>query len=213
MNRGIYIVANDKVIESAIALLASIRLYNCQVPIFLIPFDGNYQQVAAALSSLYGVQLFPNLGFVEQFTREIGQIFDRTFLALPNKMRKLCAWFGPLDEFLYIDTDIIVFEDIAANLNKLSEVDFFCCDYHHLSEKLRNVFSPVIKEKNIFTDSQLQDVFNSGFWASRKGTITESQMYEILRECSQHREYFDFTQNVTDQPILNYLILKLIVKR
>ncbi|WP_293334904.1 Npun_R2821/Npun_R2822 family protein [Microcoleus sp. CAWBG58] len=213
MNRGIYIVANDKVMESAIALLASIRLYNSQVPVFLIPFDDNYLQVAAALSSLYEVQLYPNLGFVEQFTRQIGEIFDRDFLALPNKMRKLCAWFGPLDEFLYIDTDIIVFEDIAANLNKLSEVDFFCCDYHHLGEKLRNVFSPVVKEKNIFTDSQLQDVFNSGFWASRKGTITESQMYEILRECSQHREYFDFAQNVTDQPILNYMILKLIVKR
>ncbi|WP_293353819.1 MULTISPECIES: Npun_R2821/Npun_R2822 family protein [unclassified Microcoleus] len=213
MNRGIYIVANDKVIESAIALLASIRLYNSQVPVFLIPFDDDYLQVAAALSSLYGVQLYPNLGFVEQFTRRIGEMFDRDFLALPNKMRKLCAWFGPLDEFLYIDTDIIVFEDIAANLNKLSEVDFFCCDYHHLGEKLRNVFSPVVKEQNIFTDSQLQDVFNSGFWASRKGTITESQMYEILRECSQHQEYFDFTQNVTDQPILNYMILKLIVKR
>ncbi len=213
VSRGIYIVANDKVMESAIALMASIRLYNCQVPVFLIPFDDNYQQVAAALSSLYGVRLFPNLEFVQQFTREIGQMFDRTFLALPNKMRKLCAWFGPLDEFLYIDTDIIVFEDIAANLNKLSEVDFFCCDYHHLSEKLRNVFSPVIKEQNIFTDSQLQDVFNSGFWASRKGTITESQMYNILRECAQHREYFDFTQNVTDQPILNYMILKLIPKR
>ncbi|MCC3406565.1 MAG: methionine synthase [Microcoleus sp. PH2017_10_PVI_O_A] len=213
MSRGIYIVANDRVMESAIALLASIGLYNSQVPVFLIPFDDNYLQVAAALSSLYGVQLYPNLGFVEQFTREIGQIFDRNFLALPNKMRKLCAWFGPLDEFLYIDTDIIVFEDIAANLNKLSEVDFFCCDYHHLSEKLRNVFSPVVKEQNIFTDSQLQDVFNSGFWASRKGTITEAQMYETLRECAQHREYFDFTQNVTDQPILNYMILKLIVKR
>ncbi|MGB8688679.1 MAG: hypothetical protein WCD53_15280, partial [Microcoleus sp.] len=50
LNRGIYIVANDQVMESAIALLNSIRLYNCQVPIFLIPFDENYQQVAAALS-------------------------------------------------------------------------------------------------------------------------------------------------------------------
>ncbi len=213
MNRGIYIVANDKVIESSIALVNSIRLYNCQVPIFLIPFDDNYQQVAAALNRLHHVRLFPNLGSVEQFTREIGQMFDRNFLALPNKMRKLCAWFGPLDEFLYIDTDIIVFEDIAANLDKLSEVDFFCCDYHYLSEKLRNVFSPIVKEEHIFTDSELQDVFNSGFWASRKGTISESQMYEILRECSQHREYFDFTQNVTDQPILNYIILKLIPKR
>ena len=69
MNRGIYIVANDRVIESSIALLNSIRLYNSQVPIFLIPFDENYRQVVAARSSRYNVQLVPNLVFVEQFTR------------------------------------------------------------------------------------------------------------------------------------------------
>lgn len=213
MTRGIYIVGNDRVMENAIALLNSIRCYNPEVPIFLIPFNADYQKIAATLSTLHGVQLFPNLEFIEQFTLKIAEIFDRNFLALPNKMRKLAAWFGPLDEFIYIDTDIIVFEDIASNLSRLSEVDFFCCDYHHASEKLRNVFSPLVKEQNIFTNEQLQDVFNSGFWGSRKGTIAEQQMYDILKECSEHKEYFDFTQNVTDQPILNYLILKLISKR
>jgi hypothetical protein len=213
MNRGIYIVANNKVMENAIALLNSIRFYNQEIPIFLIPFNDDYDQIAATLINLHGVQLFPNLELIEKFTRQIAAIFDRDFLALPHKMRKLAVWFGPLDEFIYIDTDIIVFEDIAANLNKLSEVDFFCCDYHHLNEKLRNIFSPLVKEQHIFTEQELQDVFNSGFWASRKGIITEQQMYQILRSCSQHREYFDFTQNVTDQPILNYLVLKLINKR
>ena len=213
MNRGIYIVGNDKVMENAIALVNSIRCYNQEIAIFLIPFNDDYQKIAATLSRLHGVQVFPNLEFVEQFTRKIAEIFDRNFLALPNKMRKLAVWFGPLDEFIYIDTDIIVFEDIAANLNKLSEVDFFCCDYHHANEKLRNIFSPLVKEEHIFTEKELEDVFNSGFWASRKGTITEQQMYSILRECSQHKEYFDFTQNVTDQPILNYMILKLVSKR
>ena len=213
MTSGIYIVGNDRVMENAIALLNSIRCYNIEVPIFLIPFNAEYQKIAATLSTLHGVQLFPNLEFIEQFTIKIAEIFDRNFLALPNKMRKLAAWFGPLDEFIYIDTDIIVFEDIASNLSILSEVDFFCCDYHHASEKLRNIFSPLVKEQNIFTNEELQDVFNSGFWGSRKGSITERQMYDILKECSQHKEYFDFTQNVTDQPILNYLILQLISKR
>lgn len=213
MNRGIYIVANNKVIENAIALLNSIRCYNQEVPIFLIPFNDDYQKIAARLRNLHGVQLFPELEFIQQFTRQVADIFDRDFLALPHKMRKLAVWFGPLDEFIYIDTDIIVFEDIAGNLDKLSEVDFFCCDYHHVNEKLRNIFSPLVKEQHIFTEVELQDVFNSGFWASRKGIITEQQMYDTLRECSQHREYFDFTQNVTDQPILNYLVLKLINKR
>lgn len=213
MDRGIYIVANDRVMENSIALLNSIRCYDQEVPVFLIPFNDAYYKVADTLTRLHKVQIYPDLELVDKFTRRIGEIFDRDFLALPNKMRKLVTWFGPLDEFIYIDTDIIVFEKIADNLDKLSEVDFFCCDYHHASEKLRNIFSPLVKEQQIFTEEQLQDVFNSGFWASRKGAITEQQMDDTLRECSMHREYFDFSQGVTDQPILNYLVLKLIPKR
>ncbi|MBD2388061.1 Npun_R2821/Npun_R2822 family protein [Cylindrospermum sp. FACHB-282] len=213
MIRGIYIVANDRVIENAIALLNSIRYYDQEVLIYLIPFNENYHKVADKITTLHNVQIFPDLELIEKFTLSIGEIFDRDFLALPNKMRKLVAWFGPLDEFIYIDTDIVVFEKIADNLDKLTEVDFFCCDYHHANDKLRNIFSPLVREQQIFTDAQLEDVFNSGFWASRKGTITEQQMDEALRECATHREYFDFSEGVTDQPILNYLVLKLIAKR
>lgn len=213
MNRGIYIVANDRVIENSIALLNSIRLYDQEVEIYLIPFNEQYHQVAEQLRILHNVKVFPDLELLEKFTQRISEIFDRNFLALPNKMRKLVAWFGPLDEFIYIDTDIVVFEKIADNLDELAKVDFFCCDYHFANDKLKNIFSPLVKEQNIFTDAQLEDVFNSGFWASKKGIITEQQMDEVLRECASHREYFDFSQGVTDQPILNYLVLKLIDKR
>jgi len=213
MNRGIYIVANDKVLDNAIALLNSIRLYDRDVPIILIPFNQDYHTVAETLSLLHQVQVFPDLKLVEKLTETIGEIFDRDFLALPNKMRKLSVWFGPLDEFLYIDTDIVVFEKIADTLQKLADVDFFNCDYHYLSEGIRNVFSDYVKENQLFTPEELQDVFNSGLWASRKGAITYDQLIETLKECSQHREYFDFSQGTTDQPILNYLVLKRIAKR
>jgi hypothetical protein len=211
--KGIYIVANDKVCENAIALLNSIRYYDSDVDIFLIPFNEQYQNVASFLKNKHNVQLFPDLELVDKFTQNIAEIFDRDFLALPNKMRKLVQWFGPLDDFLYIDTDIIVFEKIADILNKLDEYEFICCDYHYKGKKLSDVFSPVVKEQNIFTDEELQDVFNSGFWASKKGIFTESELYDLLRQCSQHKEYFDFTGNTTDQPILNYIILKSTTKR
>ncbi len=213
MKRGIYIVANDRVTENAIALLNSIRCYNQDIPVLLIPFNDEYDQVAETLSSLHQVQVFPDLELIDSLTEKVGEIFDRDFLKLPNKMRKLAAWFGPLDEFLYIDTDIIVFEDIAANLDQLQTVDFFCCDFHFSGEKLRNIFSPYVLEQKIFTEIELQDVFNSGFWASKKSAMSFDKLYETLKECAQHREYFDFTQGVTDQPILNYLVLKNIPKR
>jgi hypothetical protein len=213
MRRGIYIVANNKVKENAIALLNSIRLYDSETEIFLIPFNDDYEDVAAILQQQHGVKIFPDLEFLEQFTETIANTFDRNFLALPNKMRKLAVWFGPLDEFLYIDTDIIVFEKITNILNYLSESGFICCDYHYKGRNLKDIFSPVVKEQNIFSEQELQDVFNSGFWASKKGAISQAQMIELLQECANHREYFDFSSQTTDQPILNYLVLKAIPKR
>ncbi|MGB7518483.1 MAG: Npun_R2821/Npun_R2822 family protein [Spirulinaceae cyanobacterium] len=213
MSRGIYIVANDKVIDNAIALLNSIRYYDPDVKVFLVPFNDQYQQVAQELKERHDVEVFPDLDFVNNFTSKVGEIFDRDFLALPNKMRKFVFWFGPLDEFLYIDTDIIVFEKIAEVLDYLNEYEFLCCDYHHSGRGLIDIFAPDIKKQGIFTEAELKDVFNSGFWASKKGIFSEQQMYEMLKECAAHREYFDFSHNTTDQPILNYVVLKSTQKR
>ena len=213
MTSGIYIVANDRVKENAIALLNSIRYYDPNVPVFLIPFNEQYKNVAAILKEKHNVELFPNLDFVDKFTNQVAEIFDRDFLALPNKMRKFVQWFGPLQKFLYIDTDIIVFEKIAAVLDHLDKFEFLCCDYHYKSRKLADIFSPVVKEQGIFTEQELEDVFNSGFWASKKDIFSESELYQLLKECAQHREYFDFSQKTTDQPILNYIILKSTEKR
>ena len=48
--KGIYIVANDQVVNNTIALLKSIRLYDPDTPIMMIPFDENSQQVAETVS-------------------------------------------------------------------------------------------------------------------------------------------------------------------
>ena len=92
--RGVYIVANEKVGDNAIALLASLRHHDPDLPVFMIPFNDDYQLLFQKLRSLYQVQLFPDLEFLETFTQKISEIFPRDFLALPNKMRKLAAWFG-----------------------------------------------------------------------------------------------------------------------
>jgi len=211
--RGIYIVANDKVKDNAIALLNSIRLHDPDVPVFMIPFNDEYQAVAAVLGEKHGVQLFPDLNLVEQFTQQIGEIFDRDFLNLPNKMRKLVQWFGPLEQFLYIDTDIVVFEPMSQLLDYLNDCEFICCDYHFKGRKLADIFAPDMGDRGIFNEAELQDVFNSGFWGSRQGLFSLEELYDLLRECAQHREYFDFSSKVTDQPILNYIILKSTQKR
>jgi hypothetical protein len=211
--QGIYIVANDRVTEQAIALVNSIRYVDSTIPIVLIPFDDRYQTVFSALTDRHRITLFPDLGFLETLTHDVATIFSEDFLALPNKMRKLAVWFGPLDRFLYIDTDIIVFDQMKVALDSLEDYDFICCDYHHSGRGIQDIFSPLVLEQDIFTASDLQDIFNSGFWGSKKSALAYETLKTILQDCAMHRPYFDFSRKTTDQPILNYLVLKTMPKR
>jgi len=79
MKRGIYITANDRVIEQAIALMNSIRLYDPDSPVILIPYDNNYQKIADLLSEKYGVILYPDLQLVEELAQKIYDIFGEKF--------------------------------------------------------------------------------------------------------------------------------------
>jgi hypothetical protein len=212
MSRGIYITANDKVTDHAIALLNSIRAYDPETPVVLIPYDENFHEVASILKSRFGVTLYKDLEFIDRLSKRLHSTFGEKFFARPNQFRKQACWFGEFDEFLYIDTDIVVFEKIIDNLNHFDKYDFLSCDYQHRGG-IKNVFSEAVIHKNVFSSDELEDIFNGGWWASKKGLISEQDIYETFAECAAHPEYFDFTQKTSDQPIINYMILKRIEKR
>ncbi|MEM8638992.1 MAG: Npun_R2821/Npun_R2822 family protein [Cyanobacteria bacterium P01_G01_bin.54] len=205
--RGIYITANNKFIEQAIALLNSIRCYDPDTPITLIPYDENYKAIATRLSQDYGVKIYPDLDFIERLSQQLYTIFGEGFFARPNQFRKQACWFGEYDEFLYIDTDIVVFEKIINNLDALQDKDFLCCDYQHKGG-IANVFDSAIFETGALDEGDRHAIFNCGWWAARKGLFTEDDLYRVFSECTAHPEYFDFSQKTSDQPIINYLILK-----
>ncbi|MEB3233646.1 MAG: hypothetical protein VKJ64_21740 [Leptolyngbyaceae bacterium] len=212
MTRGLYITANDKVMDHAIAFLNSLRLHDPDIPVILIPYNEDYHQVATCLNERFGVTVYEDLDFIKRISQRLYDIFGNGFFARPNQFRKQACWFGPFEEFVYIDTDIVVFEPISQNMNYLADYDFICADYQHLGG-LTNVFSPKVLEAGIFTTEQVKDIFNGGFWGSKKGLITEDDLYETFQECAAHPEYFDFSQKTSDQPIINYMILKRIDKR
>lgn len=210
--QGVYIVANDKVKEQAIALLNSIRCYDPNIAVVMIPYDDNYQQVAQILGDKHGVTLYKDLDFIKQLSQQLFDIFGENFFDKPNKLRKQACWFGEFDEFIYIDTDIVVFEPLSNNFQYLAEYDFICCDYQHKS-RLKNIFTPKIIEAGIITEADIEDTFNSGFWGSKKSMISETELNKIFTECANNPEYFDFSAKVSDQPIFNYMVLTRIARR
>jgi hypothetical protein len=212
MSRGIYITANDRVIDQTIALLNSIRLYDAQTPIVLIPYDDDYHAIAELITQKYNVEVYEDLQFIERLSLKLQQIFGDHFFARPNQFRKQACWFGSFDQFLYIDTDIVVFERIIDNLSYLANYDFICSDYQHAGG-IKNVFTSKVIEAEVFSLDTCQDIFNGGFWGARKQLISESDLYEIFAECAAHPEYFDFSEKTSDQPIINYMILKRVARR
>ncbi|MCP2729296.1 Npun_R2821/Npun_R2822 family protein [Limnofasciculus baicalensis] len=212
MNRGIYITANDRVTEHAIALLKSIRLHDKDTPIVLIPYDDNYQSIAKILNESYGVEVYQDLEFIDRLSNRLYEIFGKGFFARPNQFRKQACWFGPFDKFIYIDTDIVVFDKIINTTDYLDEYDFICYDYQH-SKGIKNVFSQKVIDDGVFSEIELKDIFNGGFWGSKQNRISEDILYKTFAECAAHPEYFDFSQKTSDQPIINYLLLKEIPRR
>jgi len=208
----IYILANDHVLDQAIALLNSIRLYDAETPVVLIPYNNTYKEAAAVLGGRFGVTLFPDLTILEWLNATIEETFGAGFFARPQQFRKQAAWFGEGDRFLYIDTDIVVFERIIAVLDYLNHYDFICCDYQHRGG-IENVFGPAILDAPGFSSSTLAEIFNCGFWGSKTGLVSASDLQQVFAECAAHPEYFDFSQKTSDQPIINYLVLKQIPNR
>ncbi|WP_035990423.1 Npun_R2821/Npun_R2822 family protein [Leptolyngbya sp. KIOST-1] len=211
-SRGIYITANDKVLDHAIACLNSIRAYDPSIPVMLIPYNDDYQQVAEVLGRDYGVEVYPDLEFIQRLSENLHAIFGEGFFARPNQFRKQACWFGPFDRFLYIDTDVVVFSAIAKVLDYLDSYDFISYDYQHRGG-IRNVFAPAVLEQGVFTATELEDMFNCGFWGSKKGLVSEQDLYDTFAECAAHPDYFDFSEKTSDQPIINYLILKRVARR
>jgi hypothetical protein len=63
MSRGIYIVGNDRVIDNAIALLNSIRAYDPDTPIVMIPYNNQYQAIAEIITKSYGYKFMKIYSF------------------------------------------------------------------------------------------------------------------------------------------------------
>jgi lipopolysaccharide biosynthesis glycosyltransferase len=177
----------------------------------MIPYNKEYRELAQVLTHFSDVTVYKNLQLIEDFEKKIAQICDKTLLKKPNLLRKLLCWLGDFDEFIYIDTDVVVFDKIANNFDYLNNYDFISYDYQYKSG-IKEVFEQSIEKHDVFTEQELKDVFNSGFWISRKGIFPEEAIWETIRFRAEYPEFFD-SLPTTDQPILNYLILKYVPNR
>lgn len=124
--------------------------------------------------------------------------------------RKQLAWFGPFREFVYFDLDIVVLQPLDFLFDLLGEWDIvFHGDGRCIGVK--EVFTESVYERGVFSQAQLLDVFNAGFFASRRGAIARDDLMRLLARAAEDKDLFlPYDQ---DQGVLNYVVLSALSKR
>lgn len=212
MTRGIYFLANDRTLDHALALVNSIRKYDVETPLLMIPYDNQARRAQQVLTRMRGVGVYENRPLEARLLRRLRLLFGENFFLHPNNFRKQLCWFGPFDEWLYFDADIVVFERVIEWTRYLENADFICYSDQHLSG-LEHVFKPSIVSANIFDAGIGARVFNAGMWGARKGVLSENQLFEYLAECARDKMHLDRSHGGSDQPVFNYIGLKHFARR
>ena len=212
MSRGIYFLANDRVREHAIALLASLRAHDPEVPVVLIPYDDAHHEVTRVAAARFDVRVWEDDATLGWIDAELHRVFGAGFFRRPGNFRKQACWFGPFEEFLYLDADIVVFEPIVRLLDELARAEFVCCDDQH-EGGLRHVFTREVLRSGDLPRRALRDVFNGGLFGARRGLVTRASLVAAWEAAARRIACFDFAHGGSDQPILNDLVLRTLPRR
>ncbi|MFD3662984.1 hypothetical protein ACFWVF_20690 [Streptomyces sp. NPDC058659] len=193
--RGVYFVANDGVLELVIAFLNSFRRSNPHIALCLIPFDDDIERIAA-LQSRYDFSVWGDADLLRRCDEISLSFHDRA----KGHFRKLAAWEGDFEEFLYIDSDTAVLRDVEFVFDYLDEFGFVVATSHVPGR----AWKESIGQSGKLTPEQFAYAANTGFVASRKGALTLSGMTDSLpaaREVAPHMKLG------YEQPFLNYLMV------
>jgi hypothetical protein len=196
--RGAYMLANDYVFDWAAAFLESFRVHNPDLPLYLIPFDDRCDEIAG-LASKYQFETFEHESF--DVLESIGEKLELGVTPSgPHWFRRFASFWGPLDEFIYLDCRMVVLADVEPLIQAMDTYD---CDFLHFEGGLDQVYDPGPVRTELVRDRRAQG-FNSGRWVTRKGLFSRARLQEVATELEQHRDQMN--RRNTDQFFLNYLV-------
>lgn len=195
MRRGIYCLANDRVLEFTVAFFESLRSVGSSLPLVVIPFDGRCARLRTFASRL-GSTLLP-----EDELRRYDRVGER-FCPEPScfrMFRKLAVFEGPFDEFVYFDTDVVVLVDPAELLAAFSQSR---ADFVYTDRDPDEVYPPGPLRASMI-ERYDSPCFNAGFFLSRRRLFTWTDFDEIARRGAEARYELAYRD---DQTFLNYCV-------
>lgn len=198
---GIYILGNDRVYDFATTCIKSIRRWNSEMPIALIPFDERIDRLSSILGKCGGEVLEDAL--MEKMDSCGHELWGEEKVS-HRMFRKFCAFWGPFDQFLYLDADIAMLSDPQALFEIFGgqSLDFMSFD----SDFNRVYHVGAFREQMIANGSK---GFNAGHFMGRRGVIAPADVERLVQAAKNVRHEF---QDKIDQSFLNFAVDELGLK-
>ncbi len=194
---GVYVLANDVTAEWLEACLRSLRLHHPALPVCVIPFDDRLQRVEG-IAARNGAVVWRDASLVE---------LDRLGATLTDReveiryFRKLATFWGPFENFLYLDADIVV---LGPHLERwLETFSRAASDFVYYNSDIDQVFRPgPLREAMIAAGSK---AFNAGMFMSRRGALPRERVESSFAPAQ--RLLPEFSRNV-EQAFFNWLAVE-----
>jgi hypothetical protein len=193
---GIYLLANDRFVEWTRALLNSLRHFEPDLPLTLIPYDSESGRVAA-LAGAHGHAVFAD----DTLLASLDELANAAFAPQPGWVgayRKFAAFSGPYERFLVLDADIVVTGALLGVFDRLGpDCQLYAAQHTSLASAWRDGAIRVDAERNS------RQPYNSGIWAGLRGSLDLEGLRALAAEARQVRNQF---ASRGDQSFFNFCI-------
>lgn len=193
---GIAIIANDRVLNWLLPFLESYVATNRSTPLYLIPYDDNVEMTRRA-ADVYEVN------FAEPDSEELDALARKLYPMFPahrRRLRKFLALALPLDEVIYLDVDIILFQDMSRFFGILEQGRR---EFLIAAESIEYVYNRHRKKYDFLNNVTL---FNDGFFLTSKNILSLQDFYDVIAKDEAIFHLVRQRGMLFAQPLTNFVI-------
>lgn len=196
--RGVYVLGNDHVADFLEALFASLRRHSPDLPVRLIPYDDRLTRTRE-LCRRHRITLHEDASFAALEQIGLNLWTDSPYPTHHRLFRRLCIFWGPFDDFLYLDADVCVLAPLEPLFAAFAgaPAPFASFDVDHERVYLPGPF----RDRMIREHGSLG--FNSGHFFSRRGAL---DLARLQFAGAAARPFAGHFQDRGDQGFLNFAV-------
>jgi hypothetical protein len=219
---GIYTLANDVVYDQLVALLNSIEVnVGADIPVCVIPYNDQLERVKQEIKARNNVTLFENRESIQRwdnFANDVwavhpaasqGNLARNTWYRTPL-LRKLCAFDGEFDKFVFYDADSLAMQPLDNLLDKLSNYDFIFDDWEHKKSREDAALNlSIIENTGLYKEEDVRYKLHcSSFFGSQKGIFIGHE-FEFIKKLLIEENEIQWVRRWWDDAFLfSYMTLR-----